>query len=239
MEILIFGNNKLEIHFGRSPENGLEISCKGNYILNYERIEQEITWKDLIHRTKPCWIAFLSEESIKKDFKNSWTRFKKELSSLVTSEGERGLLHDYFEICERCFPDDGQPKSSMETLRHPALIPQVWLNWIHFTPENNVRSKKVKQEPFQVDFVLFYSGRKIVMEIDKVISVDEQTDNGNRSEKNQSDLNLEKYTENLKKDRWLRRQGWEVWRFSEAEIKNKNFGLWGALQEMECEDLFF
>ncbi len=239
MEILIFGNNSLEIDFSRSPENGLEISCKGNYILNFERIEQEISWKDLIYRTKPCWMAFLSEESVLKDFKKGWGRFKKELSLLAGCEAEKKLLHDYFDICEKCFPDDGQPRSPMETLRHPALIPQAWLNWIHYTPQNKNRLKKLKQEPFRVDFVLFYSGRKIVMEIDRVFQFNGNNNGGKKGETYLSESHFERYAESLKKDRWLRRQGWEVWRFSESEIRKKDFGLWGALQEMECEDLFF
>ena len=29
---------------------------------------------------------------------------------------------------------------------------------------------------------------------------------------------IDRYSAHLKKDRWLRREGWEVWRFTSAEV---------------------
>jgi len=64
---------------------------------------------------------------------------------------------------------------------------------------------------------MHYEGRQRVIEIDgnshflEVFDID-------KSGRMKLEGSMEKYTEHLKKDRWLCREGYEVWRFSDLEV---------------------
>jgi hypothetical protein len=55
------------------------------------------------------------------------------------------------------------------TLRFPALIPQVWLNWLSAAPEDEQRA--LEENPSRVDFVAFWNGERHVIEIDGPFSL--------------------------------------------------------------------
>lgn len=116
-------------------------------------------------------------------------------------------------------------------LDEPALIPQVWLNWIHYDSKDKQRSERMHLEPFRVDFL--YQGenrmagfKKVIVEIDDIFhtgDVKKYVDDFLKSPGVEVEPSLEKFTEHLRKDRWLRRHGWEVSRFSTLEVEKENY----------------
>ena len=102
----------------------------------------------------------------------------------------------------------------------PALIPQVWVNWIHHDPEDKERAQTRQQEPFRVDFLLVDDR---LSEQPTIIEVDGMTHFGywgtNEAGEPSFEPSLEDYTEHLRKDRWLRNQGWNVVRISNQEVE--------------------
>jgi hypothetical protein len=110
------------------------------------------------------------------------------------------------------------------TMRFPALIPQVWLNWLHASSEDDL--KILDEYPSRVDFVAFWRGERHLIEIDgpshyatydevaHTYSVDERA-----------------YARNLKIARSLQRDGWTLTRIARIEIKDvmedEDAALWG------------
>ena len=244
MNLLIFGNSSYpDISFKLDPMTGLRISCKNNHVLDYEGAGDTVTWVDLFNRTAPTLSIpdFGNSISIQgwtrsgADFKREeYNMMKEKLWNLVQSSAEKMVLQGYFEISETFVPID-EPRKMAEIARLPALIPQVWLNWIHYDSADKARAKRVQEEPFRVDFVMFYNKRKIVLEIDgpshfsEVMNVDEETGVV------KYEPSMKKYTEHVRKDRWLRTNGWEVWRFTDIEVSDKDWGLIALLYEIGCE----
>lgn len=103
----------------------------------------------------------------------------------------------------------------LDDLRYPALIPQVWLNFIWdrslgaFDPEREY----LDENPSRVDFIMLADGAKHVIEID---------DPGHYAtfKDGKYTVNEEQYTKNLRIERRLRWDGWVVHRFSRWEILN-------------------
>lgn len=64
---------------------------------------------------------------------------------------------------------------------------------------------------------MYFNDRWIIIEMDGSSHFSEFLD---ITESGQLRLegSMEKYTQHLRKDRWLRQQGYEVWRFSDLEI---------------------
>lgn len=99
----------------------------------------------------------------------------------------------------------------------PALIPQVWLNWIYDPKLGLADSQRehLHDNPSVVDFVMLHNGKKHIIEID---------DPGHYAtfDKNQQKyvVSEEEYTKNLRIERRLRWDGWAIHRFSNWEILN-------------------
>jgi hypothetical protein len=95
----------------------------------------------------------------------------------------------------------------------PALIPEVWLNYLG--PRKTADDEShLEENPSRVDFVIFAEGKKCVIEIDgpsHYADYDEAHRTYVVSEK--------RYTKNLRIERSLRRQGWEIFRFSNHEVQ--------------------
>jgi len=66
-------------------------------------------------------------------------------------------------------------------------------------------------------------GRKLVFEIDGESHFSELVDVDQSSGRIKLDASMATYTEHLKKDRWLRSHGWEVWRFSDLEACDEQY----------------
>ncbi len=117
-------------------------------------------------------------------------------------------------------------------LWQPALIPQTRVNWLHYSPHDPKRAQRAKLEPFWVDFTLYWEHRKIIIEIDGSSHFSEIFDIDGTG-RIRYEPSMGKYTEHLRKDRWLRSKGWEVWRFSEDEMLEKSFDISAVLEEMK------
>jgi hypothetical protein len=100
-------------------------------------------------------------------------------------------------------------------LAFPALIPQVWLNFLPPTNRTVGETERLEREPQRVDFLMLSQGRKCVIEIDDpghYATYDETTRSYSVSE--------ERYTRNLREERSLRMHGFEIFRFSNHEVLN-------------------
>jgi len=88
---------------------------------------------------------------------------------------------------------------------------------------------------------MFRESRRIVIEVDGSSHFSEILDIDPQSDRIKFEPSLEKYTEHLKKDRWLRKQGWEVWRFSDLELisQENDPAIKDILAEMDLHDLFW
>jgi hypothetical protein len=95
------------------------------------------------------------------------------------------------------------------TLRFPALIPQVWLNWLHAAPEAVIRD--LDRNPSRVDFVAFWRGTRHVIEIDGPSHYADWNGSGYK-------VDERAYARNLKIERSLRKQLWEVTRIGRIEV---------------------
>lgn len=230
MDILIFGKHTFpDISFKQDPKEGLIISCKNNYVTSYDGLG-EITWRNLAYRTRPFLVQltliFTGVEGSEKRPTELFENLTTSLQCHIQTDAERLFLKKYLEY--------GKNEDINEVLNSPALIPQLWVNWLHYSPQDEERSRKIRREPFRVDFAIFSKDRKIVIEIDGTSHFGEMAAIDN-SGVIQLEASMEKYTEHLKKDRWLRNQGWEVFRFTDKEVNEENFDYF--LGEMRFYDL--
>jgi hypothetical protein len=121
------------------------------------------------------------------------------------------------------------------TVRFPALIPQVWLNWLHSASEEHLRA--LDENPSRVDFVAFYRGDRHLVEIDgpsHYAAYDEVTRSYTVDES--------EYARNLKIARSLQREGWTLTRVGRIEVKDAmpdeddaedgDFGQYAAIGSM-------
>jgi very-short-patch-repair endonuclease len=98
-------------------------------------------------------------------------------------------------------------------LDFPALVPEVWLNYLDRNVRTEADSEHLQQNPGRVDFVMLADSRKRVIEIDgpsHYADFDEAQRLYTVSE--------QRYTKNLWVERSLRRSGWEIHRFSNWEV---------------------
>jgi len=210
MKVLIYGPQKTpDVSFKNDPKKGLTITAKQVDILNYEGLS-EITWENMIKRTTHKW---------KPKTPTTWEELKAKLPTLTQTAAEKYFLESYFNFCEKNYIG-GEPYPIKKTMRRmPALIPQVWINWLHFDPQDKVRAEDIKRQPQRVDFFLYFQNRSIIIEIDGYSHFSELFDVDTKDTgKIKREGRLDKYTEHLRKDRWLRHEGYEVWRFSDLEV---------------------
>jgi hypothetical protein len=93
----------------------------------------------------------------------------------------------------------------------PALIPETWLNAVR--PERtDAEIRHLAENPQRVDFVLFAQARKCVIEIDGPSHYAEFNEQGYL-------VSEELYSRNLAIERSLRRQGWDIFRFANIELR--------------------
>jgi very-short-patch-repair endonuclease len=217
MEYVIFGNSKSpDLSFSVEPERGgsFQIQSNTNYIL-YGGDEQDthsIDWWFLVMFTLPE-LASLTYP----DWSEARSRLQDSLGAITATRSEKVLLDEYLRLSSD---------------KYPALIPQTWVNWLHYSPQDPQKAKRAKNEPFRVDFTMYWEHRKIIVEIDGSSHFSEIFDVDGTG-RIRYEASMDKYTEHLRKDRWLRSKGWEVWRFSEAEILDKDFDISAVLAEMK------
>lgn len=195
MNSIIYGSERPKISFTQSPEGSISF-----VIENERRIQLNQGYDDNI-----SWFTMfpskwkLNDKSIA-ELLEIFQQFTQEMADLTMTGSERKFFLDYVQEC--LTSADQLDRSVWE---YPGLIPQSWVNWIHYDPENEVRAKRAQKEPFRVDFMLKdtdISPKFVIFEIDGSSHFG----------------NIEIYTEHLRKDRWLRNQGWQVFRISNLEI---------------------
>jgi len=102
------------------------------------------------------------------------------------------------------------------SLKAPALIPQVWLNYTYDpTKPPEHESQESKDMPRRVDFLFIKKGVVHVVEIDDPSHYAKYDKNEQKYE-----VDEEAYTRNLRADRTLRQQGMVIHRLSNWEILN-------------------
>ena len=107
------------------------------------------------------------------------------------------------------------------TLRFPALIPQVWLNWLSNASEADLRL--LDENPSRVDFLAFSAGNRHVIEID---GPSHYADYNGTSYK----VDERAYARNLKIERSLRADGWGVTRIARVEVQDAKATFLGAME---------
>ena len=119
----------------------------------------------------------------------------------------------------------GTDKSDFENvLEEPALLPFVWMNWL---PCSLPDAPSAPTAPFRVDFVLLYEGRRLVIELNSPTQFTEYVVDPQLRGMRVHPC-YERFTMLLRQDRWLRRQGWEVFRFSQQEVEMEPIELFMA-----------
>lgn len=203
--LIIFGLESPKLDFKQSPESQLIISCQNNYSVTHSK-GRPIHWAKIIISTMDKRVQRLSGGSSFID-NVAW------LDDLNTYASEKTFFRKYIEECDTW-------SSHQEKMALPALIPQVWVNWIHYDRTDEDRAKRAKEEPFRVDFMIITTNRKIVIEID---GSSHFSDAFVKDSPSGVDFlaNIDVFTTHLKKDRWLRKQGWEVYRFSNKEVEEE------------------
>jgi hypothetical protein len=111
-----------------------------------------------------------------------------------------------------------------QTLRFPALIPQVWLNWVYGAPE--VEQRLLDENPSRVDFVAFWKNQGHIIEIDgpsHYASWNDMT--------HEYTVDERMYARNLKIERSLRRDGWVLTRIGRHELRAaRDESFFGAME---------
>jgi hypothetical protein len=132
--------------------------------------------------------------------------FKKETLSVLQNMNQTEMEKKFFdEYCKRY---------EMNTVEIPVLIPQAWIQW-HSLPKKDLRSQSSTyvDDLYRVDFVIFWKHKRFAILIDDI---------GHYAIKaGQSWMaDQEKYSKRLKEDRKLRKEGWNVFRASNWEIRH-------------------
>lgn len=122
----------------------------------------------------------------------------------------------------------------IDSLSLPALIPQVWLNYVYdpYVNPKDIERTTLRDMPSRVDFCLIKEGQRHVIEIDDPSHYADFDEKSRRWE-----VNEERYTRNLWIERRMRQEEWYVHRFSNWEVlKSQPEELLRALgQELAIE----
>jgi hypothetical protein len=131
---------------------------------------------------------------------------------------QRRFFQRYVQRQEYQYLVPGTPTKDIEgLLEEPALLPFVWMNWL---PGLLSGTPSISLAPFRVDFAMIVEHRRVVIEFDDLsefmgYDLDPQWRGmGTR-------LCPERFTLYLRQDRWLRRDNWEVFRFSRSEVETE------------------
>lgn len=212
MGTIIYGPDRPKFGLEQSPDGSMTIQIENDNVYSFDRSPETVAWAEL--RT---WLPE-DEERQKKKFNTLASK----LLAMTGSKTEEKFLRLYLKACQDEYghaADDGYECTSWG---YPALIPQVWVNWYHFDSEDRERAERAREEPFRVDFVMKDSRVEIGNGF-IIIEIDGASHFGSYEADAAGNITIESsmddYTEHLKKDRWLRKKGWEVVRISSQEVK--------------------
>lgn len=241
MNFLIFGPEEPQLIFvEQDPRRGAVIRCVNRYNLCHYNPEKPITWTE---------VAAILGRTAGQTAESEWHSIIERLKKLCQTDTEKLFFTKIAEaqeiwessvyqhmVAETELPRNLEEWEAKEReqlfkilLESPALIPQVWVNFTHYDPQDRKTGEKSHLMPFRVDFLrqgktpeqgIF---KKIIVEIDDIwhiADIEKSVDEFLKSPEVKPSLG--RFTEHLWKDRWLRRQGWEVCRFSTLEVEREN-----------------
>lgn len=262
MNTIIFGSESPKIDYNVDPKEGADFAIKNEKHLSFSRPISFLSWEDLgegvgsVKTDHPLFPAFMGRhrdtsmgdiEIDGLDYFINLFQYFKEISG-SESDHEAKFLALYINECFRKSVPTGKLKDpdydvSEDDYRidvlweSRALIPQVWVNIPYPDSRSSKRAERAENEAFRVDFMLIDDR---ISESPTIIEIDGKTHFGYWGENEAGEPrfrpSLEEYTRHLKKDRWLRNQGWNVVRISNQEVDwienevdsedGENFGSW-------------
>jgi very-short-patch-repair endonuclease len=243
---IIYGPDQPQIDFKRSPEDGMSFEVQNNHVMYFNDHPEKVTWFDLVvragrdalldgehelHPLTPVW-RHTTNQVEPHDAPSTFEQFRwlvNHLLDMAGSEYERAFFQMFVNhSVYRATPlgtdrekSEDPPTPNMKSLwNETALIPQVWVNWIHYDSKSKERADRLKEEPFRVDFLLIDESihkSPVIFEIDGMSHFGDWKTN--QVGEKVFDPSLEEYTRHLRKDRWLRNHGWHVVRISNREVE--------------------
>jgi hypothetical protein len=210
MEI-IYGSEPPRISFTSSPNGKIDFEIQNrNFVQTYDS-DEDISWINL-DRGELVYIAQSLGTIGSAATEEFVSIINEKFTGLVNTEAEKKFLKLYIELC---ISDLSLQFSAYDSLAlYPALIPQVWVNWIHYDRKDTQRAERAQREPFRVDFLIkgkYINRSPLIIEIDGASHFGAYASDPSKA--------MLIYTEHLRKDRWLRKQGWNVVRISNYEIE--------------------
>lgn len=118
---------------------------------------------------------------------------------------------------ERKFFFSYQSRFTMSTADVPVLIPQAWIQW-HSSTKRDLRSQSSSyaDDLYRVDFVVFWNNKRFAILLDDIGHYAKKVGTTWQADE-------ENYSKRLKEDRKLRKEGWNVFRTSNWEMRNEAF----------------
>lgn len=226
MDVLIYGPDRPKLGLEQSPDGKTSIRVENEHTYQTSRLPPTVTFAHLFTRYLPSFSrsSHLDQEEIEDMEERKFREFAGNLMGMVGSKAEEKFFKLYIRYIQEVEVQYELADFEMgyNPWTHPALIPQVWVNWRHYDSEDSERAELAKEEPFRVDFVVKDAGSELgegftVIEIDGAshFGYYELDPAGNPV----LESSMSAYTEHLKKDRWLRRKGWDVVRISSQEVE--------------------
>lgn len=121
--------------------------------------------------------------------------------------------------CEKKFFESYANHYKMWTQEVPVLIPQAWIQW-HSRNKEDLRLRKspYADDPHRVDFVAFWRQRRFTILIDDIRHYAKEVSSLGQK---RWDANEQAYSKTLQEYRKLCKEGWQVFRVSNWEIRNE------------------
>lgn len=232
MGILIYGPDRPKFGHEQSPDGSLTVQIENENTYSFDHLPYTVCWHDLYADTQskvlPSQSDYrsdkMTEEDIEESEREQFLSFIEHLIGMVETQTEEKFLRTYAKGCigEGAYQGYKRGEFGLPAWSHPALIPQVWVNWYHFDPKDPERAQLAQEEPFRVDF-MFKDGESGLGDDLAVIEIDGASHFGDTEIGPDGELvietSMDAYTTHLKKDRWLRKKGWDVVRVSSQEVK--------------------
>lgn len=140
--------------------------------------------------------------------------------TLIGSSDLRGTLIGMIQTeCEIKFFESYANQYKMWTQEVPVLIPQAWIQWHSRNKEDlRLRKSSCADDPHRVDFVAFWRQKRFTILIDDISHYAKEV--GSPRQK-RWDANEQAYSKTLQQYRKLCKEGWQVFRVSNWEIRNE------------------
>ncbi len=200
-----------KISMKQSPKGEVSLECLNERTISLDPIPRTLSWKDALPRSYDKRFLEGDDDIRTKEF----IKFTSEFECLTASPSEKWFFTEYVKFClESSWDEDSCREFPWRT---PALIPQVWVNWIPYDSRDKQRAERAQKEPFRVDFMLkceSISRDFIIIEIDGFSHIRDYDPIGNPV----LPKSMDSFTRHTKQDRWLRKQGWQVYRITSQEV---------------------